>query len=306
MERSKNYSSPQKGNYRPISLLSHAYKLFTRILQNRIQRILDENQPRKQAGFRGGYSATDHLHALNQLIEKANEYQLNLCVGYIDYEKAFDSIEHAELFIALRKTGVNETYVKILEDIYTNAIATIHLDNDVSKPIYINRGVRQGDTISPKIFTTAMEVEIFKKLDFEEQGMNTDGEWLTDLRFADDVALTTPSVEDMEVQLNSLNKESKKIGLKIHKGKTKFMTNFQTNESIVVENDEIEKVDSYKYLGQTVKMEDNTREEVLIRIKAGWSCFGRYKDILCDKKTTFDFQKESFQHVCITHNDIRL
>ena len=44
----------------------------------------------------------------------------------------------------------------------------------------------------------------------------------------------------MEVQLNSLNKESKKIGLKILKGKTKFMTNFQTNESIVVENDEIE------------------------------------------------------------------
>ena len=49
------------------------------------------------------------------------------------------------------------------------------------------------------------------------------------------------------------------------------MTNFQTNESIVVENDEIEKVDSYKYLGQTVKMEDNMREEALIRIKAGWS-----------------------------------
>ena len=48
-------------------------------------------------------------------------------------------------------------------------------------------------------------------------------------------------VKDMEVQLNSLNKESKKIGLKIHKGKTKFMTNFQTNESIVVENDEIKK-----------------------------------------------------------------
>ena len=64
--------------------------------------------------------------------------------------------------------------------------------------------------------------------------------------------------------------------MKIHKGKTEFMTNVQTNESIVVEKDAIEKVDSYKYLGQTVKMEDNTREEVLIRIKVGWSCFGRY------------------------------
>ena len=64
------------------------------------------------------------------------------------------------------------------------------------------------------------------------------------------------------------------------------MTNFQTNVSIIVENDEIEKVDSYKYLGQTVKMEDNTREEVLIRIKADCSCFGRYEDNLCDKRKT--------------------
>ena len=70
-------------NYRPISLLSHAYKIFTRIIQNRIKRILDENQPREQAGFREGFLTTDHLHALNQLIEKANEYQLRgYCTSY--------------------------------------------------------------------------------------------------------------------------------------------------------------------------------------------------------------------------------
>ena len=67
---------------------------------------------------------------------------------------------------------------------------------------------------------------------------------------------------DVAFQLNSSNKESKKFGLKIHGGKTKFTRNLQTNESIVVENDEIEKD---KCLGQMVKMEDNTREEVHIK-----------------------------------------
>ncbi|KAK3790884.1 hypothetical protein RRG08_011097 [Elysia crispata] len=85
-------------NYRPISLLSHSYKLFTRLLQKRMENTLDENQPRDQAGFRRGFSTTDHIFTLNQVIEKSNEYNLPLCVGFIDYEKAFDSVEHFAIF----------------------------------------------------------------------------------------------------------------------------------------------------------------------------------------------------------------
>ena len=69
------------------------YKLFTKVIQNRIKATLDENPPREQAGFRVGYSKMDHLQAINQLIEKSNEYQLDLCLGFVDYQKAFDSIE---------------------------------------------------------------------------------------------------------------------------------------------------------------------------------------------------------------------
>ena len=114
-------------------------------------------------------------------------------------------------------------------------------------------------------------------MNFQERGLKIDGEELTDLRFADDVAFITASVKDMELQLNDLNTESKKVGLKMHKGKTKYMTNYQTDETIVIENEIIEKVDQYKHLGQTVKLEDHTRDETMIRIsiKAGWTCFGR-------------------------------
>ena len=90
-------------NYRPISLLSHSYNIFTRLLQSRNERTLDKNQPREQAGFQKGYSATDHLQALNQTIEKLNEYNLPQCIGFINYEKAFDTVEHFAIFEALRK-----------------------------------------------------------------------------------------------------------------------------------------------------------------------------------------------------------
>ena len=127
---------------------------------------------------------------------------------FIDYEKAFDSVEHFAIFEALRKININETYVQILENIYRKATASIHIDDLVSEKFQIKRGVRQGDPISPKIFSAAIET-IFQTVDLDK-GLNIDGETLTNLRFADDVALTTNNMTEMEEQLNRLNKNSKK------------------------------------------------------------------------------------------------
>ncbi|GFS14196.1 RNA-directed DNA polymerase (Reverse transcriptase) domain containing protein [Elysia marginata] len=110
-------------------------------------------------------------------------------------------------------------------------------------------------------------------------GINIDGEILTNLRFADDVALLTESTSLMEEQMNTLNIKSKEVGLKMHMGKTKFMTNYENDDTIHIENASIEKVQKYKYLGKSTCMKDLTKEEVDIRIRAGWSCFGRNREI---------------------------
>ena len=165
-------------------------------MQSRTERTLDENQPREQAGFRKGYSTTDHLQALNQRREKSNEYNLLLCIGFIDYEKVFDIVERFAIFEALRKTNINETYIDILQNIYSQAAARIHLDKSVSDEFPIHRGVRQGDPLSPKLFTAVME-EVFKKADISE-GVNVDRENLTNLRFADDVSLFNKTTRQMK------------------------------------------------------------------------------------------------------------
>ena len=129
-------------NYRPISLISHMCKLFTKIIKNRIERQLDDNQPREQAGFRGRYSTSDHLQVITQLIEKTNEYNLPLCLGFVDYEKAFDSVEHHGIMDALDRHQVHKTYIELLTNLYNGCTSQIRLHGEDSKKFPIMRGVK--------------------------------------------------------------------------------------------------------------------------------------------------------------------
>ena len=80
-------------NYRPISLLSTLYKLFMKIITKRNTKKFDFYQPVEQAGFRSGFSTNDHLQVMRSLIEKCNEYKIGIVLIFIDFEKAFDSVE---------------------------------------------------------------------------------------------------------------------------------------------------------------------------------------------------------------------
>ena len=94
------------------------YKLFTKIIITRLEKKLDENQPREQAGFRSKYCATYHIHAINQLKEKCREYNIPLCVAFVDYEKAFDSVQTQAILTSLQEQGIEDVYIEIMKDIY--------------------------------------------------------------------------------------------------------------------------------------------------------------------------------------------
>ena len=79
-------------NYRPICLLSNIYKVLTKVLTKRLEKTLDEKQLREQDEFRSGYSTTGHTHVVNQQKEMCREYNIPLCIAFVDYEKAFDSV----------------------------------------------------------------------------------------------------------------------------------------------------------------------------------------------------------------------
>ena len=130
-----------------------------------------KNQPREQAGFRSKYSTTYHILAINQLKEKYREYNIPRCVAFVDYEKAFDSVQTQAMLTSLQEQGIEDVYIEILKDIYTDSSVTLHLHKE-SEKIRIKSKTR--DTISPKLYTATLE-SIFRRLNWEDKGVKIDG-----------------------------------------------------------------------------------------------------------------------------------
>ncbi|KAJ0175113.1 hypothetical protein K1T71_009254 [Dendrolimus kikuchii] len=267
-------------NYRPISLLSHVYKLFSRVVTNRLARRLDEFQPPEQAGFRKGYSTVDHIHTVRQIIQKTEEYNQPLCMAFVDYEKAFDSIETWAVLESLQRCRIDWRYIEVLRCLYDAATMTVQIQDRRAKPIPLHRGVRQGDVISPKLFTNAME-DVFKTLDWAGRGININGERISHLRFADDIVVFAETLEELAEMLGSLNESSRRVGLGMNLDKTKVMFNEHVMPRPVnVDGVPLEAVQEYVYLGQNIQVgRHNFEGEANRRIQLGWAAFGKLRQV---------------------------
>ena len=122
-----------------------------------------------------------------------------------------------------------------LKDIYTDNSVTVHLHQEGEK-ITIKRGVRQGNTISPKLFTATSE-SIFRRLNWENKGVKIDGQFLSNLCFADDIFLCTETPQELQQMLQEPSDESRRMGLKMNIAKLMVVDNTPINvNNVLIEN----------------------------------------------------------------------
>ncbi|KAK6737651.1 hypothetical protein RB195_020018 [Necator americanus] len=245
---------PEQLKNLPPALINTLTRLFTRYLSEcKDWKVLDEGQPCEQAGFRKGFSTIDHIHTVSKLFEVSREYKMPLCLTFIDLKKAFDSVENEAVVEALDNQGIPTQYIKVLRELYSNFTTGI-------SPFYKNiiidvkRGVRQGDTISPKIFTATLE-NAMRKLEWDDMGVKVDGRQLHHLRFADDIVLITPSISQAERLLTEFDETCGCIGLQLNLQKTTFVRNGSVSDvPFMLSGRNISECTSYVYLGRELNM----------------------------------------------------
>ena len=132
--------------------VSHASKVMLKILQARLQQYVNRELPDVQAGFRKGRGTRDQIANICGIMEKAREFQKNIYFCFIDYAKAFDCVDHNELWKILQEMGIPDHVTCLLRNLYAGQEATVRTGHGTTEWFQTGKGVCQGCILSPRLF----------------------------------------------------------------------------------------------------------------------------------------------------------
>ena len=248
-------------DYRGISLINHAAKLYERILEKRTRAIIEPQLGEWQHGFRRNRGTTDMIFSIRQLMEKAWEYNQKLYMIFIDLQKAFDSVPRKRLWNCLLEYGINGQLLKAIKSTYSPCVSKVNTDYRNDKWFEITSGVKQGSILSPLLFITYMD-KIMKRVNIhQDTPMKT-------LAYADDICHWETSKERLQAAAEMWNRVLKEAGLSMNKVKTEVMV-FGRGEEILdirLEDTILPQTKEFKYLGIKIKSTGGIQDEITERI----------------------------------------
>ena len=298
-------------NYRGITLISIVSKIFCIIVLNRMKMRIDEKLREQQAGFRKGRACTDQLSSLRTLIEKSSEFEIQFLICFIDFKAAFDSVDRKVLWAILEQYGIPTKILNIIKNIYETTECCIKVEKDYSNWFEIRTGVRQGCIWSPLLFNLVIDWVMKEALDKQERGLTLQKaasrrhkDWrLSDLDFADDVAVFEETAEEMQKSLNQINAKANGTGLVINELKTHIMPiNGPINDptQITIDGKEISHVTKFKYLGSTFTSKGDLETEINLRIAKASIAFSELKNVWSKKSIQMDTKFKLYNAIVIS------
>ncbi|CAF1049554.1 unnamed protein product [Brachionus calyciflorus] len=246
-------SNDDLNNYRAISILPPIAKLFEKLIHKQILAYLNGKNiiTNDQHGFRSNHSCESALHEIISEIKKIKSKRSIGLLLFVDFRKAFDSVDPRLLLLKLKKYGVSIMALYIIKNYFENRSQFFKIDDCVSDSMAINLGVPQGSVLGPRLFLLFIN-DIVKYL----------SDFMFKL-FADDTTILkvgnelSSVISEFSCSIKKLVEWCKFNRIDINWNKTKIM--FLTNKrniclpkSINVDNNNVEVVNCFKLLGITI------------------------------------------------------
>ena len=244
--------SKSMSDFRGISLMSIVAKAYNRMILNRIYDPIDEVLRPFQAGFRKSRSCAEQIHILRRIIEAYHQRQLPIIATFIDFKKAFDSVDREAMWKILRSYGIPQKVVNAIATIYSNSKSRVRLGDKMSEAFNVGTRVLQGDTLAPVLFVIVLDYVL--KQTNPSHGLQTDIQTiLPDLDFADDIVAFDSDEAAAENHLKNIEQAGQRVGLSINRKKTKiFLVNHQLSNPAPPTLANLEVVEDFKYLGANI------------------------------------------------------
>nr|KAG5697709.1 hypothetical protein BaRGS_000594 [Batillaria attramentaria] len=202
-------------------------------------------------------SVPGKIASLRIIVEQSLEWNSPLYINFIDYEKAFDSVDREALWKLLRHYGVPGKIISLIQCTYQDMSCRIAHAGQLSESFEVKTGVRQGCLLSPFLFLLVIDWIMKTTTAGRKNGIQwTLWTQLDDLDFADDLALLSHSHSQMQDKTTCLEATSAGTGLKINRKKTELMKiNTTANTPVTVGGEPIREVESFVYLGSVQKIQ---------------------------------------------------
>ena len=271
---------PKKGdltlptNYRGISLLPIAAKLYNKLILNRLRPKIEPILRKNQNGFRPGRSTLGQILTLRRIIEEITYCNKTAAIIFVDFSKAFDSVNRDKMFEILELYGIPPEIISAIKVLYANTKSTILTPDGETEHFDILAGILQGDTLAPFLFITVIDYVMRVSVDtMKENGLlyqprkssRYPALHITDADFADDIALLADNLANAQALLSALESAANCTGLYLNETKTECLPiNIRNRiELKTLANNILKYVDDYKYLGSHIinsEKDFNTRK----------------------------------------------
>lgn len=260
-------------NYRGITLLSTGMKLYEQIIEGRLRTAVEHTLDDSQSGFRKGRSSQDHIFTIKEIISRKMSVGKKVYLAFLDMEKAFDKVPRAQIWRSLHEREVNDKLIRVVKSLYRETKNSVISRNRTSEMFTTKEGVRQGGGLSPLLFIIFMD-NIIKETNKKSKPLhvgyrNLQKIEISNCAFADDIVLITENKNSLQENLTIWNEVLTEYGMKINKEKTKIMVAAQEREDLYIQIDDnqIEQVNTFEYLGVTLEEQGHHETEINKRIE---------------------------------------